>query len=87
MLRIVGPQVPLILWIFNVYVKLSSAARKYMCVFICVFRGLIMRQHVTPHLLLSIITSFLALFYMLSYVMQCNLNRLLHKRYKKRCWN
>lgn len=38
MRRIVGLEVPLILWIWSVYVKLSAGARKYMnvCVCICV---------------------------------------------------
>lgn len=57
MRRIVGTELPLILWIWSVYVMLSAGAREYMnvCVYVCmcvfsVFGDLIMRQHVTLHL-------------------------------------
>lgn len=50
MRRIVGTELPLILWIWSVYVKLSGGAREYMNVCMCVFCDLIMRQHVTLHL-------------------------------------
>lgn len=54
MRRIVGLELPLILWIWSVYMKLSAGAREYMnvCVYgcMCVFNELIMRQHVTLHL-------------------------------------